>query len=289
VKADGTGPAAFITPGGHVRNNSMKKISVEKIQIELEKILTKKRREAILFALLTVLLTPFLLVLFLLALFAVIIYVDLPFIDHQLYSYSLYTGLNGFLAFMFTVVLFSSKATYLKPKSENKYIITAAGLYAALLFLTYGTHLKITNAVFFGLVYALFGIAILLLFGQIYAPKDSYYLGVFHGLVDWPFSLGDDINRAHFMVPVAFTIPKLILMSYGEIINSSWLWRPPEWFEINAASEIMYGLASNDEERAMRGAAAGRALSFLGRLKLVRIGKARLSLGVGGRRFIGKL
>jgi hypothetical protein len=174
VKADGTGPAAFITPGGHVRNNSMKKISVEKIQIELEKILTKKRREAI-------------------------------------------------------------------------------------------------------------------LFGQIYAPKDSYYLGVFHGLVDWPFSLGDDIDRAHFMVPVAFTIPKLILMSYGEIINSSWLWRPPEWFEINAASEIMYGLTINDEERAMRSAAVGRALSFLGRLKLVRIEKARLSLGVGGRRFIGKL
>ncbi len=77
---------------------------------ELRTILDYKRRDAAVFAITTVVLTPFIMFIAVLVLFFALAYVNLPIIDHLGYGLSFVTGINLMLAFM--VVSF-----YLRPKA----------------------------------------------------------------------------------------------------------------------------------------------------------------------------
>jgi len=252
------------------------------------------RRDAATFAILTVLLTPFALAVAILMLLFALAFVDLPVVDHLGYALSLVTGVNFCLAFMLASYFLRPKEEYQRQGSDDAWLLVAFGLFCAILALSYFTPLAKTHPAWFWPFYLLLALAMLGCAGHAYEPRDDYYLGWTVGplLVDNPFTIRDDIDRAHFGLGFAVSMAHLILRSYGEIFGSRWLWRGLEERELAASIALLHGLAARDATGVMsriralgRGAAADVVRAMV-KLELVVIDRGQPRLSMKGREFL---
>ncbi len=130
--------------------------------------------------------------------------------------------------------------------------------------------------------------------GHVYEPKDDYYLGWTAGplRMDDPFTIQDDIDRAHIGLGFAVSMSHLILDSYGAIFGSRWLWRGLPESELTASVALLQGLATRDTSGVMsrvRALAKGSVVDIvraLVKLDLVVIDKGHPRLSMKGREFL---
>lgn len=251
----------------------------------------KDRHDALVFSLLTVLLTPVFLAIAVVLIVAMAYYADLPFVDYLGFWKSFLTGLNLSLTFMFIAFFVTPRR---RPKrADLAWVGGAILLFGLMAALCYGTKLVSTSPglfwpVYGGLVIGMFGFL-----GHAYEPKDDYYLGWWGGRIDDPFTIEDDVNRAHVALGFAAAFPRLLVGSYAEIFGSLWVWRGLEPVELSAATDVLHALASCDFQRSadrlrrLPPHSAARVVRALGKLKLVRTGPDGPRLTSEGEKLTG--
>ena len=193
----------------------------------LRETIDKTRREAAVFAVLTVILTPIIVAAATLVLIFTLVFVDLPLIDHIGYGRSIVTGVNLSLAFMAASYFLKPKEPYHRHSSDEAWLLIALVLYCTLLLLSYGTDLPQSHPIGFWSLYLGMALTMLGCIGYAYEPHEDYYLGWCAGplLIDDPFTIQDDIDRAHVSLGFAVALAHMVLTSYAEIFGSTWLWQ----------------------------------------------------------------
>ena len=119
------------------------------LRIKLRELCAGARRDAALFAVLTVLLPPVAILVFILALLFALAFVDLPVIDHLGYALSFVTGVNLCLAFMFASYFLRPKGEYQRRSDDCTWLLAAAGLFGGIILLAYLTPLVTSHPVWF--------------------------------------------------------------------------------------------------------------------------------------------
>ncbi len=264
------------------------------LRSKLRDLCASARSDAKLFAVLTVLLTPFAVALAILMLLYALALVDLPVIDHLGYRQSFVTGANLCLAFMAASYFLRPKEQYLRQDDDTTWLLVAFGLFCAILALSYATPLVQTHPGWFWPLYLLLVLAMLGCIGHAYEPRDEYYLGMMAGpiLMDNPLTVKDDIDRAHLGLGIAVSVAHLILDSYGAIFGSRWLWRGLQESELNISVALLRGLAERDVSgvmsriQALAKGSAADIVRALVKLELVVIDKGRPKLSMKGREFL---
>ncbi len=264
------------------------------LRTKLKELCFIARRDAAVFAVLTVLLTPVAVAIFLMALFFCLAFVDLPFIDHLGYRISFITGANLCLAFLAASYFLRPKGSYQGQNYDSNWLLTAAGVFCAILALSYLTTMAAAHPAGFWMLYILMALGMLGCIGHSYEPKDDYYLGWTCGplLMDDPFTIEDDIDRAHIGLGFAVAISQLILESYGAIFSSRWLWRGLQESELAATVTLLQRLAARDTTgvltplREMRRESAVDIVRALVKLELVVMDKGRPKLSMKGQEFV---
>lgn len=264
------------------------------LRTKLRELCVSARSDARLFAVLTVLLTPLAVVIFILMLLFALAFVDLPVIDHLGYRLSFATGANLCLAFMVASNFLRPKEQYQRQDSDTAWLLVAGGLFCCILALTYATPLVQTHPAWFWPLYLLLALFMLGCVGYAYEPKDDYYIGWTAGplLIDDPFTIQDDIDRAHIGLGFVVAISHLILDSYGTIFGSMWLWHGMQESELSTAVKLLQGLATKDVSemtarvRELNKASAANCIRVLVKLELIVIDKGRPRLSMKGREFI---
>jgi hypothetical protein len=123
--------------------------------------------------------------------------------------------------------------------------------------------------------FALLAVLTLALLGRAYEPKERYYLGWFGGLWDDPFSLRDNVDRAHVELGFLVVLPSMLLGAWVDLLGCMWLLHAPTSDDVVGATELMLAMQRRDrvairdafEQRGER--AAGRAARLLGHLQLI--------------------
>ncbi|ACM21070.1 hypothetical protein Geob_2720 [Geotalea daltonii FRC-32] len=261
----------------------------------LREAIGKTRRDAAIFAVLTVILTPIFLAGATVVLIFALAFVDLPLVDNLGYERSIVTGVNLALAFMAASYFLKPKEPYQRHKSDEAWLMIALALYCALFLLSYGTSLSHSHPIGFWSLYLGIALTMLGCIGHAYEPQEDYYLGWLSGpvLVDNPFTIQDDIDRAHVSLGFAVALANLVLTSYDEIFGSKWLWQGLKESEISASVEFLEALAINDGSRARSVVAKVGKTSSLGmiralvKLEMIRINKGVVRLSLKGREFVG--
>jgi hypothetical protein len=264
------------------------------LRTKLRELCSSARSDAALFAVLTVLLTPLAVAAFILILLFALAFVDLPVIDHLGYKLSFITGANLCLAFMAASYFLRPKEQYQRQDNDTIWLLVAFGLFCAILTLSYATPLGQTHPGWFWPLYLLLALAMLGCIGHAYEPKEDYYLGWTYGplLMDDPFTIQDDIDRAHISLGFAVSISHLILDSYGAIFGSRWLWRGLQESELTASVALLQDLATRDASgvmsrvRALTKGSAVEIVRALVKLDLVVIDKGRPKLSRKGIEFL---
>lgn len=229
-------------------SGSHKATSDNHLRFELRAILDKERHDAVVFSLLTVILTPVFIILGVILIMYALIYVDLPLIDHLGYRLSIVTGVNLAIGFMVVSCLLTPKARDNKSQFDILWVAIALGFFCMLLILSYETSLAQSNPPLFWLIYLLLAFSLLGCIGHAYEPRDDHYLGMKQGpaIVDNPFTIKDDIDRAHFYLGFALSMSCLVLESYASIFGSTWLWRRLKEPELSVAVALLTALSVND-------------------------------------------
>ena len=242
---------------------------INQIEKRLSDILEKERREAIGYAVLTVLCTPFFVVIT-----AILPLLIVGFVLHgvgpnkEITADRVYTLINCFLALMLLIVL---RYTF-SPDSEYEFNVTwlvALIIFLLLMFLTYGTDIMETNPLFFGIIYTLTGYYILGLLGRVYLDLPTVDYG------------NKDIFGSFVLLVAGF-----IARAYGEVFSGSWLWSAPDkdkismcaWFLLRLEKEKFASLQNNKVERPV--------LRILFRLKLIERKEDWFRLSQKGQNFI---
>lgn len=258
---------------------------------KLERSITQARRDALVFAVLTVLLTPFLLVG---AAFGLIF--ALAGAGGRHYRFDAidalaYGGVPTFVlvldALVAVVVVLSILDRRGGRSARPLELAGALGVMAALV--VFSLSVAPAGIAFWG-VYGALGVIALGLAGRIYEPRDDYYLGWCDGLLDDPFTFRDDWDRAHLDAGFAVAIPRFIVDAYAALFESLWLLRVPRG-EVAAAVGLMQAIAVEDgdllrERLDAAGPAGPPALRLLHRLELVQVGKLRPHLTGRGRQLV---
>ena len=250
------------------------------------------RQDAIVFAVLTVLLTPVAIVALIFSLMFAYAMVHRGWVDHLFYTRTFLGGANLCLAFMGSSYFLRPKAQFQQKTDDSSWSFAGVAIFCGILGLSYLTQLPTAHAALFWTLYLILATVLLGCFGKAYEPRDSYYLGWTAGpiLMDDPFTFRDDIDRAHISLGFASAAANLILESYGGIFGSHWLWRGLTESELIDAAEVMRKLeqqdfagATNHFRDPQSAASVCRALS---KFDLISYDHCRLNLTVKGRDFI---
>lgn len=252
----------------------------------LERSIGEARRNALVFSVLTVLLTPFLM-----AGAAVGLVFALGFSHHRHHSMSLdlyhgplsfLTSLDALIALVVAVSLCDRRGG--KSPRPLEALAAVAGVVGLFVF----SQSDRPHDASFWIVYAVLATATLGLAGRAYVPDDGYYLGLCSGLSLNHSSLQHQRDHAHWAAGFAVLIPGILADAYGSIFGSLWLLRPTTRKELAVATGLFQAVAAEDAEllRERQGAAGRRAvpaLRLLHQLDLVQPGRARLHLTGRGR------
>jgi len=264
------------------------------LRTKLQEFYASARSDAALFAVLTVVLTPFAVAFAVLLLLFALTLVDLPVVDHMGYRLSFVTGANMCLAFMAASYFLRPKEQYQRQDKDTTWLLLAFGLFGVILALSYATALPQTHPELFWPLYLLLALVMLGCIGHAYEPKDDYYLGWTAGplLMDDPFTIQDDIDRAHIGLGFAVSMAHLILDSYGTIFGSRWLWHGLQESELTTSVAFLQGLATRDAAgvmshmQALAKGSAADSVRVLVKLDLVVIDKGHPRLSMKGREFL---
>lgn len=252
------------------------------------------RRDAVIYAVLVVVLSPVAVAIFILTLLFTLALVDLPFVDYLGYRVSFITGVNLCLAFMGASYFLRPKAQYQQKASDSSWLLTAGSLFCVILALCYITPLAASHPAWFWSLYLMLTLVMLGCIGHAYEPHDDYYLGWTGGplLIDDPFTIRDDIDRAHIGLGFLVVIAQVMLESYGAIFGSRWLWRGMQESELAVSAALLQGLAVQDASgvisqiQGMSKESAADIVRALVKLELVVIEKGRPKLSRKGREFV---
>jgi len=225
---------------------------IAQVQQRLTALIEKERREAIAYAILTVLCTPvFVMLGSMLALFLLLSIVRVA--NYDIDAIGIYTGFNGFLGWMVVFVLVFSNPPAESRKFDKTWL-TGVGVFIFLIFLTYGTSLLETRSTLFRILYAGLGFLVLGLTGHSYMNKP----------------LNDDTKQGDPRASVVLLVSGFVASAYGEITLGSWLWIPPDESQINLAAWLLCKLAVEPDSAISRQLVPLRTLRLLSRLKLIR-------------------
>lgn len=123
--------------------------------------------------------------------------------------------------------------------------VAAAGL-AALVVLAHVTPLPRTAPGPFWAVYGLGVFGLLGVLGLAYTPRDDYDLGLGRYMINRPFTLHDDIDRAHFGLGFLVAIPRFVLGAASDVVSGSWALRGLSPHEVRGASAALLALGRGD-------------------------------------------
>jgi len=225
---------------------------IAQVQQRLAAIITKERREAITYAILTVLCTPvFVMLGSMLALFLLLTIVQNA--DCHIKAIGIYTGFNGFLGWMVVFVLRWSNPPE-APRDFDKTWLAGVGVFLFLIFLTYGTPLLEIRPTLFGILFAVLGFLVLGLTGHSYMNKP----------------LTNDTDPGDPRAALILLVSGFVASAYGEITKGSWLWIPPDESQIHLAAWLLCKLAVEPDSAVSRQSVPQRTLRLLSRLKLIR-------------------
>ncbi len=247
----------------------MNELDIDKVERYLAVVLQRERRNAIAYALATVLATPFFVILASTVSFVLLAYIFMPSEYYYLDASAIYTGINLFLAFMVVSTLSGTSFPY-EIREIDKTWLAAVCVYFALLFLTYGTALAQHWPVFFGIVYAVVGFLVLALLGHVYMNRP----------------ITKDRGAEQNFLSLLLAVAGFVAMACGELLCSSWLWTPLRPDELRLGAWILCKLASEQTTPLNSRAVKGRILRPLRRLKLVQVTEDRLSLTPKGLGFV---
>ena len=241
---------------------------MRQVETRLAAVLEKERRDAIGYAVLTVLCTPF---------FVVLISLVVMFIIGLVFRYSyhywnaktFYTVINLFLASMAVFVLWGANPRENRRKFDST-LLASVGVLPVLLFVTYGTSLLERSPPIFAIVYIGESLFILALFGRVYAKMPVV----------------QDFGGYSVYYSLPLVIFGLVAMAYGEIASGSWLWIPPGEDEIRAAAWVLRRLVVEEKWSLARASADRPILGLLFRLKYIQIKDGELQPTPRGRDFI---
>lgn len=238
----------------------MDETELSQIEQRLGEVLDKERREAIRYAIMTVLCTPVFIILACVIIFFITGYI-FKFSNYDMNAKDLYLGFIVFIAYMIVFVLRYSNPPD-EPHEFNERWFIAVVLFIILLLLTYSTELLEQSPVFFGFMFAGISFFILGLLGKVY--------------LDIPINEYDEKENPIYSFVLVTT--GFIAMAYGELFSSSWLWKPPKPEEIRIGAWMLRKLESEKTWRLDNRRNHGRTLNFLLRLKLVKITDGSLEL-----------
>jgi len=195
--------------------------------MEFKAVLDKARSDAAVFAVLTVVMTPVFVAVAVMALVFALALVDRGIFHHLSVGASFLTGLNLTALLLLASYFLRPKPHWQRHRSDENWTIAAIGLFCVLLAVSYATPLAETHPTLFWPMYLFFFLGMMGCMGHAYEPHDDYYLGWTVGpvLYDNPFTLQDDIDRAHLSLGFLVAISEFILGSYATIFGSRWLWR----------------------------------------------------------------
>ena len=249
----------------------MSETNVDVMERHLRTVLERERHDALVYTVLIVLATP---VFVTLAGGTVMVVTSVLFLfgGHSLLDFNavaFYTTANFFLAYMIVFVLVRSSRS--PDEFEfDKWWIAGVILFMLLLVLTYGTPFPQGRPGGFGVVYAVFGLVILGLIGQVKLPSD---------VTEIPE--GD-----HVFLVFILAISGFVVAAYGQIGRGSWLWRPPKDDEIKVGAWLLRQMAADPDTALSAEAMHGPIVEILICLKLIGITEAGAALTPEGLEFI---
>lgn len=241
---------------------------MRQVEQRLAVVLEKERRDAIGYAVLTVLCTPFFVVMMSLA---VMLVMALIFRHSDCYANAktLYTFINIFLGSMAVFALRRSNP----PENPHDFDLTwlaGVGVLLGLLFVTYATSFLERAPRAFAAFYTVVGFLILALFGRVYMKVPVVQ------------DVGDD-GPIRSLTLIIFGF---VAMAYGEIASGSWLWIPPDEDKIRIAAWILCKLALEESWPLDSRSADRPILDILFRLKYIQVKDDKLQLTYRGYDFV---
>jgi len=268
------------------------------IRVSLVKAISAERRDALLFSILLIILTP--------AFTALAIIVILYGLDndvdplrssrwHRAWPWEGMRWINGFNVFLYATLggffLRSANGSRLTWKNMAWWL-SAGGAVAFVTYLSYYTSLRETDPRLFWYLYGGGGFVTLGFLGAGYVPGDDHFAPSREMSFPDP-TLSRPADEVD--VPDGFltVIPGILFSSYGNVFGSFWLWRGLDDRGLWIAAEALYGFATKDRartEHSLRAATphqSGRVIRWLKRLEFVRGSRERLELTPQGERFLG--
>jgi hypothetical protein len=264
------------------------------IRAALAQAIRAERRDALLFSVLTVVLTPFFLAISLFILLVAVYAIS----SSGFATSSVWTG-DGFLHGTNFLLLLMIPGFLIRPqgqprsvKSDIAWVLAGLCVGGLILYLSYSHSPRCSSPRLFWWAY--FGLAILLLglLGRGYVPRDHYYVRP----GEWRMgetSAANDIEQADFWLGFAVAFPRLVLGAYGDIFGSLWLWQGLDERGLLLASDVLHALGARDFSQAegrLRSAPpgeSGRVLRWLYRLGYLRNASGHIGLSSDGETFLG--
>lgn len=244
----------------------MSEVETDRIERHLRGVLEKERRDALTYAILTVLGMP-VFVAGASLLVGLVVLAATPKSWNS--STAVYVGFSGFLAYMIAFVLTGGTCP-LRIGVPDPLCLLAAGLGAGLMLLAFLTPVRDWLPMAFGVFYATCAFVILGLLGRAWMKRP----------------ICEEVNAQDVHCSLVALVSGFVVLAYGEVLRSSWLWVPPTDDEIRLGAWLLSKLAA-DPNTALGGEAVqGRMFDLLIRLKLIGLTEAGAALTPKGLEFI---
>jgi len=243
---------------------------METVERRLAAALERERRDAMAYTVLTVLATPVFVTMAALVVMAAAGFLlsGVPGVEIR-DAVAFYTAANAFLGYMIVFVLFGGRRAADEFQFEAAWIAGVA-LFGVLLAATYVTPWPQSHPLGFALAYALCGLVVLGLIGQVRLPDD---------ITQMP-------EGENFFLALILVVSGFIVTAYGQVFGSSWLWVPPKGDEVRLGAWLLCRLAADPDRAMASDAVQGRIVGILVRLRLIGVTDAGAALTHKGLEFI---
>jgi hypothetical protein len=171
------------------------------------------------------------------------------------------------------VVIFFAGA---RAMGGSRWALAAIGALGAAIGVSLISPLREAAPVLFWILWSIPALLMLAFLGHAYEPRDDYYLGWAGGRLDNPLTFRDDLDRGHVALGFLSGLAAMIFKSCAALLGSGWIWRGLADDELRRAAELLVGLA---EGRRMSSLLVGDRASWAGILRV--LGKLELIAPAG--------